>query len=607
MTDDHKADLGRVSTQHNFTDITRIADDLPQRGGMLSGLVNGTLRAIAHQNPCADVVAGSTDFGGTPLDLNQLLDLVERADPADVESSGKALWDARDAIKAAAEELSGHIDHVHWIGESGNAFRKWGGSLVGKAYQLSDFAGGAGDQLSAAAVGLASVRSAMPSPDTQVNRKRPHEFTEAEKVTHKDDYTVAVRVEKDRQEAINQMNRLASYYAVSNEQLAVVRRKAPTFEAMPDVGVPKPKPAARHGFRGAAYSPTTQENESIAEPSHRASSVQTLPAGNRDAADPPAPARHIVERTASPDVPVATPVGTHIDEVGTLPPPATTPPTASTPAPTGLPTPDGGTTNVFGAPLSNGIRSGGPGGAGGFRSPAPAQDRTRTPGAGASGSGRSPLRGPTSHVGGTTSSGQGIGRAAPTGAKASPTPPGRGVSGGTPRVGGTAAPGATGGPTGGAGPTNGVVGGRRTTTPGVSGQGGPRIPRGTVIGVGEAAGSRNTAARPGTRGVFGTPETTRRSSTGAAAGTGRGASASRKRAGGAETVTGRPTARRSETHAERNGMTHGGTGLVHGSGSGRKSDARGKAGDTSRPDDVIEENNAPLPTKPRRDQPPVID
>ncbi|WP_030177484.1 hypothetical protein [Streptomyces sp. NRRL S-813] len=606
MTDNHKADLDRVSTQNNYTDFTRTADDLPQGGGFLTRLVNGALRAAAQQSPYASVVSHSTDFGGTHLGLNQLLDMVEQTDPEDLESSGKALWDARDAIKSAAEELSGHIDHVHWVGESGDAFRKWGGTLVGKAHQLSDFAGGAGDQLTAAAVGLASVRGAMPARDTQANRKRPDQFTEAEKAADKDGYATAVQVEKDRQEAINQMNRLASYYAVSNEQLTAVRKNAPTFEAMPNVGVPKPRLARRRDVAGGASGPTIQGSGSSAAPSHTLA-ASTLRADAHGIADSMVPAQHVTEHTAPPDVPVGTPVGTNIDNVGTLPPPVTTPPAPHTPPATGMPVSDGGPTNVFGggpgAPLPNGIPGRSPGGAGGFRNPVSAQGRTGVSGPAAQSSGRSLARGAMNQMGRATSAGQSIGRATPTGAKAS-TPPGRAVTGGTPRVGGSAAPRATGSPTTGAGRANGVVGGRPTASPGASAKGGgSRLPRGTVIGAEETTGSRSASGRTTARGVVGTPESTQRPGTGA------GASASRGRAGGtgAEDISGRPATRNSVARAERNGMTRGGAGLVRGSGSHRQDDDGRKAERAPRPDHGDdEENERHLPTQPRRDVPPVI-
>ncbi|MGF1241554.1 hypothetical protein ACQSME_30550 [Streptomyces sp. 2-6] len=610
MSHDHKADEQRVTAQNSLTDITRTADDLPQGGGLFTRLVNGTLRAVAHQSPYAKTVQHSTDFGETTLGLNQLLDLVEQTDPHDLASSGQALWDARDAIKSAAEELAGHINNVRWVGKAGEAFRAWGGDLVGKTLELSDFAGGAGDQLAASADGLASVRSAMPPRDTEADRKRPHEFSTAEKAANKEDYAAAVKVEKNRQEAINQMNRLASYYAVSNEQLTAVRKKAPTFDTMPDVGVPRPQRGQRNDVPAGAGSGGVTGPGSTAVSGHHQVVAPVAHASGHDTVDSPTPVRHVTEggeRTPTPvgHVPVDTPdVGTGIDSVGTLPPPTTTPQTVSTPPVTGSPAPNGGHTSVFegglGMPLPGNSSGGGVGRAGGFRTPASSQGRIGASGPGAAGSGRFPGQGAGNQMGRATSTGQSMGKGAQAGARSSSTPMGRGVTGGTPRAGATPGQRAAGGPTAGAGRGNGVVGGRPSVTGRSEKGSGSRIPRGTVIGAEEAAGSRSQTGRSAGRGVFGAPESAQRP------GTGRGASAARGSAAPAEGVTGKPTARNSSGRAERNGLTRGGAGLVRGPGKRAKREDERDEQDAPRPDCRHEENETTHPpTEPRRDVPPV--
>ncbi|NMO37632.1 hypothetical protein HG826_29410 [Streptomyces sp. GMY01] len=608
MSHDHKADEQRVTAQNSLTDITRTADDLPQGGGLFTRLVNGTLRAVAHQSPYAKTVQHSTDFGETTLGLNQLLDLVEQTDPHDLASSGQALWDARDAIKSAAEELAGHINNVRWVGKAGEAFRAWGGDLVGKTLELSDFAGGAGDQLAASADGLASVRSAMPPRDTEADRKRPHEFSAAEKAANKEDYAAAVKVEKNRQEAINQMNRLASYYAVSNEQLTAVRKKAPTFDTMPDVGVPKPDFSKRRDPVGADSGSASGTGAATVPGHHPMVASAGHPSGH-DTAGSPTPVRHVTggeEHILTPvgHVPVETPdVGTGIDSVGTLPPPTTTPQPVTTPPVTGGPAPNGGPTGVFegglGLSLPSGTAGGGSGRAGGFRMPASSQGRIGTPGPSASGTGRLPGQGPTNQMGRATATGQSMGKGVQAGARSSSAPMGRGVSGGTPRTAGTQR--AVGRPTTGAGRGNGVVGGRPTATGGSSKGSASRLPRGTVIGAEEAAGSRSQTGRPAARGVFGAPESAQKS------GAGRSTSAARGGAAPAEGVTGRPAARNSAGRAERNGLTRGGVGLVRGSGNRKEREDERDEQDAPRPDHRGEESETTThpPTEPRRDVPSV--
>ncbi|MFD7408345.1 hypothetical protein ACFV7R_38125 [Streptomyces sp. NPDC059866] len=591
MTDEHKVDLERVRQQNSFADIARSVEDTPD-GGLFTRLVNGTLHAVVGATPSGQAVYRSTDFDGTNLGLNQLLDLVETTNPEDLESSGKALWEARDAIKAAAKELDGHIEHVRWVGESGEAFRKWGRSLVVSTEDLSDFAGSAGDQITAAAEGLASVRKAMPSRDAQPDRKRPENFTEAEKAADKEEYAAAVRVEKDRQEAINQMNRLASYYAVSGQQLEAL--PVPKFENMPDVGVPQPSRysaesggTASDGSQGAAA--PTVANGHAAVPS--AGQVRV-----HGTSETPVASTDITGRVAHPDEPV----GTHINSVGTLPPTTITPVTGNTPPITGMPPTNSGQPSMFGGgytpQIPNSLSGKTTGGAGGLRTPASVQGRAGMTGAPSSSSGRTVGQGPLNQMGRATSTSQPVARGTASGSK--PFPMGPGVTGGTSRASGTAAPRAAGGPSTGAGRANGVVGGRPTTVGGTAAKSGPRIPQGTVIGAGPTANARPTTARPGQRGVFGAPESGVRSTT--------SGNVSRDGSGTPQGVTGSPAARTSAAGAERNGMTRGGAGLVRGpGGQGEPRKVRNAIG-SPRPSHSVEDEETHLPNKPRRDVPPVV-
>ncbi|MEV8069558.1 hypothetical protein AB0P32_26130 [Streptomyces sp. NPDC085995] len=609
MTDkQHHSDLDRVSRQNSFTDFARGVEERPRGGGLLENLVLDPVRSVVEATPYGKAVRGRTNFENH--DLNQMLDLVEQTAPEDLESSGKALWDARDAIKSAAEELAGHIDNVRWVGEAGEAFRSWGHELVMSTHQLSDFAGGAGDQITAAAVGLASVRKAMPPRDTRPSheQKQPHAFPKPEQVDSNSDYAAAVRVEKHRQEAINQMNRLSSYYSVSAEQLKGLQTSAPEFKNMPNVGVPQPvtpAPAPHTGGHSATNTPTGTTPHGT--PVHHTSIAPADPAvGNRpvDTGGHTRTPHVLAVDTPHPDVPDTVDTGTNIDSVGTLPPPTTSPQLVTTPPVTGGTAPNGGPTGMFegglGLPLPSSTSQGVSGRTGGFRTPASSQGRIGTSGPSASGSGRSPAQGPGNQMGRATSTGQSMGKATQAGARSSSSPMGRGVTGGTPRAGGTAGQRAAGGPTTGAGRGNGVVGGRPTATGGSAKGSGSRLPRGTVIGVEGATGSRSQTGSPAGRSVFGAPESTQRP------GTGRGTSAARGGAAPAEGVSGRPAARTSAVRAERNGMTRGGAGLVRGSGNRKKREGQRDAQDAPRPDHEVEENETTHPpAEPRPDVPPV--
>ncbi|MFJ4951838.1 hypothetical protein [Streptomyces sp. NPDC088760] len=593
MTDKkHEQDLHRVSQQNSMADVVRHVED-----GSLPFL--GMARPVVEATPFGRAVAARTDFGKRDLDLNKMIDLVEATDPEDLESSGKALWDARDAIKKAADDLKANIDQVHWVGASGEAFRSWGENLVTNTHHLSEFAGAAGDQITAAAVGLAAVRGAMPTRDTRANPKRPEKFTPAEKAANKEDYEHAVQVEKDRQEAINQMNRLSSYYAVSEEVLASLpaKDKTPNFTSMPDVGVPQP--ARRSGV--GSPTPGTGSHTGTGSAPTIGSHTAAVGADNVTRHAVPGDTSHRVPTTDPahtipvPEEPVGThidstgtlppPTTTHIDSTGTLPPPTTTHTTGPTPPVTGMPPTSGGQPDPMGGggyrlPLPNPTSGRNLNGSAGYRTPPFAQGRAGTTGVtNPTGPGRTAAQGPMNQMGRAQSTGQ------PAGRSATPSPMGRAVSGGTPRPGGTAAPRSNTAPVTGAGRSNGVVGGRPTATGGQA-KGGAKIPRGTVIGGEAQANSRLATGRLGQRGVFGAPEPTARPGAKSA-----GSSGSRTGAGASEAVMGRPSARNSAAGAERNGLTRGGAGLVRGA------DHKGKSEDT--------DEATHLPDEPRRDEPPT--
>ncbi|MEU7403731.1 hypothetical protein [Streptomyces sp. NPDC044948] len=573
MTDkQHEADVARVQQQNSLTDIVREIDERP--GGLLNNMMRSAVEAAVEDTPFGSIVRGRTNFEN--YRLNDMLDLVEQTNPEDLTSSGEALYSARTAIKEAAGELKGHIDIVHWVGESGDAFRKWGRSLVSSTEELSEYAAGAADQISAAAVGLAQVRLAMPPRDQRADPASPKSFPKDEQVTDNKEYTAAVEAEKNRQEAINQLNRLSSYYAVSRERLAGL--PVPTFQTMPDVGVPAPEPTGPGRYYTSPTPPSGSAGSAeagIVPNHHETPSVRPV-VGSTPTDDVVFDPSELSGRTP----PVDAPVRTTLDNAGPAPVQAG-PVTGQTLPPPGHPTDSSGGTgpfaNGFNTPASTN-RPGRGGGPNGFRSPGFAQGRaTSTGDKGGSGPGRSLTQGPLNQTG-RTAGGQPVAKGGAAGPR--PTPMGQGVSGGTPRTGAPKAT-AAGGPVTGAGRSSGVVGGRPGAASGGAVRSGPRIPRGTVVGSEAATNSQAAKGRPGQRS---------------------GGSAS----SGQPRITGMPAGRGSASSAARNGMTQGGAGLVRGPGGrGRRRDERDEEG-TQRPDYLVEDEETHLPTNQRRDVPPVV-
>ncbi|WP_329221587.1 hypothetical protein OG352_31425 [Streptomyces sp. NBC_01485] len=522
-----------------------------------TGVDNAVNKAAVISPPASGSPGGfgKTSFEG--YDLNAMIDIVESASPETLESAATALVDARDAINDAANELSRNLGNVDWEGEAHTAFYTWGMNLTTTALALAGYADEVGTQVLAASSGLASVRKSMPPRDARSDPKTVDDIPTPQRVDGNKDYTAAVKAEQDRQEAINQMYRLASFYTVSSGMMQLAEE--PVFPEMPSVGVPQPPPSY-----GDPYDPKTGHGSlsPISDSGTTRHHFVNTGAERPRAEDSQSPHKSGDETVRLPEQHV----GTEIDSVGTLPPQDTAKPTIATPPSTAGPnaTP-AGTVPHFAPtgvpPTSRGSagRTSSFGGAPGSRVPTSGQGRVGgMPGGNAAGrTGTGPM-GPT---GRTAAAGKTGGRT--TG------PMGRGVVGGVPKVSGQAA-GRTGsvqrGPVTGMGAMNpgrpgagrtaagragdGVVGGRPVAG-GAPGTNGSRLPRGTVVGGEGTPTSRVAGERPGQRGVIGAPGST---------GAGQPA---RRPTGSPDGVIGMPKGRVSGS--TNNGNTPGGPGAARGS------------------------------------------
>ncbi|MFF1445469.1 hypothetical protein [Streptomyces sp. NPDC058295] len=500
---------------------------------------------------------GKTSFEG--YDLNAMIDIVESANPETLESAATALVDARDAINDAANELSRNLGNVDWEGEAHTAFYTWGMNLTTTALALAGYADEVGTQVLAASSGLASVRKSMPPRDSRLVPKKVDDIPMPQRVEGNEEYTAAVTAEKNRQEAINQMYRLASFYTVSSGMMELAEE--PVFPQMPGVGVPEPtivRGEEPPGKQQIGLGAGTARSETARHQSADASVERPQP--------------DVLSTAKKLDDPVTVPerhVGTEIDSVGTLPPQDTVKPTTVTPPSTAGPnaTP-GGTLSPF-APAGVPPTSRGPAGRTSGFGGVPGARVTGTPQGRAGGMPGGTAAGRT----GTGPMGQAGRAAAATGKTGGRTtgPMGRGAVGGGPKTDGQSAgrsgsvprglvtgmgatnPGRPGvGRTGARRTGDGVVGGRPASggTPGTNGS---RLPRGTVVGGEGASTSRTAGEKTGQRGVIGTPGST----------TGRGAGQSARRPGNPDGVVGTPKGRASGS--KNTGNTPGGSGTARNS------------------------------------------
>ncbi|CAL9556401.1 WXG100 family type VII secretion target [Streptomyces sp. enrichment culture] len=448
---------------------------------------------------------GKTNFENAPL--NAMLDLLEAANPAELEAAGTALEAARKALNDAARDLKKDAAAVELKGVAGTEFQRFAADLAAYTYNLASFANIVGAQMKVASTGLASVRNARPPRDNRPDPKKPTDFPPAERTADNEDYQKAVKAERDRQEAINQLNRLASFYAVSESTLAA--QEPPKFPERLKAAVPPPSAgsdqnAAPRGAGPAAMGPAgaSAPQGAYARPGEAGGSAGGT-GGHATLGPTPPP--------AMPDPSM---------QIDTIAPPA--PPVTAPPAPAPTPTVPSTSTNPFTPPpMAPGLPTTGKGPVTGRNPVAPAGPRTAGPTTsqyGRPGVPGGPQVGPGTPgqaAGRTVAPGQ----ASPVGRPGTPGTPGTPAAGRQNVIGAPGTnnmvgrPGSPGAPvTGRAGApaspvagraTTGIVGGTPQQRPATGGGAGSRIPTGTVIGGQAAAQGRPSAARPATGGVIG--------------------------------------------------------------------------------------------------------
>ncbi|MFD3438336.1 hypothetical protein ACFWU3_12655 [Streptomyces sp. NPDC058685] len=567
---------------------------------------------------------GKTSF--EEVQLNAMLDLLEASNPSDLERAGENLEKARVALNKAAKDLDDFVKKTDWKGEGATEFQRYGSELAGYAWKLGAFANVVGTQMTVASTGLTSVKNSMPRErDTRLIAKKPEAFALAPAKDTNPEYIEAVKVEKNRQEAINQMNRLSSFYAVSEQSLA--QQQPPEMPKMLKAAVPRPsaswrgtqESASESGSPGEAnrVSGVQQVGETVPQDTSRTESgglAKPTPTPT------PTPSTSVeIDSVTTPTAPTTAPSSTPPQSATSTGPPASgqlPPMTAGFSSPV-----KGGTARATG---TSGVSRAGGGG--------PAAGRAGTSGSGGTPAGRAGATGAAGRPG-AVGGGTPAGRAGATGAAGRPgavgggTPAGRaGAAGAAGRPGAVGAGGSagrsgaagnttqrpvagraagagqpvvgrpgSGGSTGpGAGRSNGIVGGTPQRTGGSTP--GARIPRGTVIGSEGAAPGRPANARPSQSGVIGSGP-----AQGAARPSGRGTPSSNG-------IVGAPRAAGAGgSKPGSGGFTRGGAGLSGGrAGQRQANDEDPEESGSSRPDHLTADEETRTVGR-RGAVPPVID
>ncbi|MFD9488256.1 hypothetical protein ACFWBX_30685 [Streptomyces sp. NPDC059991] len=407
------------------------------------------------------------EFEGMSLEaLNAML---ASAKPAELTGAAETLAAAAPDIADIARDLRWYIDQVKWHGAGGDAFREWGRGMVSETLVLAEYAGVVGQEMAHAGQALTEAKAAVPASDGMC-----YADPEKEKARLK-------ALGPKTNEAINQLNRLSSYYNASKDRISA--QPEPKFAPLPaDGGVLEGKTRYGSGESGggATGGASTGHPSSTVGGAHGYGTTGTTGTTS-------SPSHHTsVASTLTPHEPA----GTAIDSVTVTPPPETT---ARPTVPTG-PTPVQGQTPVLTPPpvLS------GPLGKGGLERPT--MSRVGVPGEGPSG-GRSAgsLRGPgIARPSGLPGTARGITPEGITGGRPTPTT-GRGS---TPRLPmGTVVGEERAGTGMGRGPMGGGMGHGPGAARGAAGMGGRRLasePGGTVGAPRASLGGRGEFTPGGT-------------------------------------------------------------------------------------------------------------
>ncbi|MGW0468730.1 hypothetical protein ACWDX6_26260 [Streptomyces sp. NPDC003027] len=237
--------------------------------------------------------------------------MIASAKPEELTTTGAALAAAVPKILDIAADLRLYISRVQWEGEGANAFRTWGAGMVSETLVLGDYTKVVANEMERAGQALAEAKAAVPKPAGMC-------FADPEKEK--------ARIESESgpklQEAIQQMERLSSYYDASRERMTTERE--PEFKPV--------KASWDAGER--AYGPGSGSSESSSTSSGtRAAHAEQ---STLRSADKPSPVRTdefpdpVILPPTPPVAPPETEVNTNLDSV-TITPEAPARPTVQPP------------------------------------------------------------------------------------------------------------------------------------------------------------------------------------------------------------------------------------------------------------------------------------
>ncbi|MFJ3589920.1 WXG100 family type VII secretion target [Streptomyces sp. NPDC090231] len=158
-----------------------------------------------------------------------MLNMVSGVNATAIMARGTALVDAQTEIEKIGTELKEHVGRTTgWKGAGGDAFREWGDEFAKQTLKLADYAGTAGTSLQTAGQALSEVAKVIQGHPDAVSMCYADEAKEKARLK---------AVETARNEAIPQMNKLASYYLMAQQSIS--SQEEPNFKPLPDAAVPE--------------------------------------------------------------------------------------------------------------------------------------------------------------------------------------------------------------------------------------------------------------------------------------------------------------------------------------------------------------------------------
>ncbi|MFI5749808.1 hypothetical protein ACIBBE_28655 [Streptomyces sp. NPDC051644] len=255
-----------------------------------------------------------------------MLNMVRGVNATEIMSRGTALVDAQTEIEKIGTELKEHVGRTTWKGAGGDAFREWGNDFAKETLKLADYAGTAGTSLQTAGQALSEVAKVIQGHPDAVQMCFADEKKEKARIA---------AVETARNEAIPQMNKLASYYLMAEQSIS--SQEEPNFRPLPSEVVPDmPVDTWQTGYgspgsnSGSTDSVTSPQSGNTSRVDHHYSTVR--PGDVSPSSPDGTPVVHTPQHvTVVPGAPDTT--GTNIDTVTMpqTPTPGTLPPTGGLP------------------------------------------------------------------------------------------------------------------------------------------------------------------------------------------------------------------------------------------------------------------------------------